>query len=126
MYIFSNNGWMKMKRPSEIRFFLLTYGIIVTYVSCIIMGIIIAKYQPWIMNIIDLTIFPISALSFFLLYLFSLTYEKKINVRLNEKTLECAKLYSKGLSFEKIKEKLELNHITDVKRMLIEFCKYRS
>lgn len=110
----------------ELRQWLLTYVIILSYLVFATMGVIIAKYNPIVINYIDYMFMPIGLATILFIYIFALTYEKKIELRLTEDVLNCVKLYGEGKSFETIKNELNLRNVNEVKRMLTEFCKFRS
>ncbi len=117
----------KRKIPDEkIRQYLLTFAICLSYVVFIVFGIFLVKYFPPVVNYLDWSIIPIGLSCVVFIYLFALTYEKRINIRLSNKTLETARLYGAGLSFKEIQEKLDLSNISDVKRRLTEFCKSKG
>ncbi len=115
-----------MSTIRSMRNFLIIYGIIISYTSCILIGIIIAKNKPIIVNYTDMFILPIALFSFLFMWLFTFTYEKKIVIKLDDITLKCAELYGEGNSYNDIKDKLGLDHINQVKRRIEIFCKNRS
>lgn len=114
------------KTSEDLRAWLLTYVIILSYLVFATMGVIIAKYNPIVINYIDYMFMPIGLATILFIYIFALTYEKKIELRLTEDILNCVKLYGEGKSFETIKNELNLRNVNEVKRMLTEFCKFRS
>ena len=120
---------MKKKKeldPQKIRERLLTIAILISYVTFTTMGIIMQKYHPYIGKYSDIIIYPLSCFFIVFIYLFSITYEKRFEYKLDEQTLRIVELYGEGLSFQKIVEELEgVNHLEDVKRSIKKFCKLR-
>lgn len=112
--------------PERMRQWLITFAICLSYMTFLSMGIIIAKFNPIVLEWTDLIIFPLSFSTILFIYMFAITYEKRLAIKLTDTVKECARLYGEGLSFEKIKEKLELDNLNDVKRLLTEFCKLRG
>ena len=112
-------------KNERIRNQLMIAGIITTYCCALIMGMVIAKYKPTILKHIDLTIFIFSALSFMYLFLFTLDYEKKVELVIDPLTMKIAEMYGAGNSFQDIQAELELPSLATVKRHLEKFCKER-
>jgi len=119
---------MKIKKltPQRMRQFLITFNVCLTYFVFTIFGMIIVKYNYVVIQYVDIFFVPIGLSSILFLYLFALTYENKLNIKLSDTVKECARLYGLGWSFERIKDELNLNNPNDVKRLLTEFCKCRS
>ncbi len=116
----------KPETYQEMRQWLITYTIILSYGVFTTMGIVIAKHNPIIVTYVDFVIVPFSLATILFLYLITLTYDKKVNERLSDEVQQCGELYGQGLSFLKIKEQLGLKNINDVKRNITEFCSKRS
>jgi len=115
---------MKKKnlKPDEVRSYLITFAISLSYVVFLVMGIVIAKYHPSITKYIDYAYIPISLSTILFLYLFAVTYEQKRKTEVSEKVKTCAKLYGEGKSFQEIKDILELSSVADVKRLITKYC----
>ena len=116
------NGKLK---PSKVRSYILTFTVVITYMVFTIFGMIIVKYNPFVLNYLDLMFIPTGLSIILIMYLFAFTYEKRKEVALSSEVLEAVKLYGEGNSFEKIKEKMNLKHINEVKRMITTYCKER-
>jgi hypothetical protein len=112
----------KKRSAEEMRSFLITFAVVLSYVVFVMIGMIVVKYNPWVMVITDYAILPIGLATILFLYLFAMTYEKKQAEKIPEKTRECVRLYGEGKSFNEIKEQMGLSSPSDVKRMLTEFC----
>lgn len=118
-----------MFRPEshdDMRQWLITYTIILSYGVFTTMGIVIAKHNPFIITYVDYVIMPFALATILFLYLFTLTYDKKMNEKLSDTVQKCGELYGQGLSFTKIKDELGLSNINEVKRNITEFCSKRS
>ena len=113
-------------KPKAIRKALVTFLIILGYATFITTGIVIAKYQPIVMDRIDFIIIPISLCYVLFIYLFRATEEIRMELKIDKTTIEVASLYAEGLSFQEIAEKTGLNHVEKVKRHIVKFCKLRS
>lgn len=111
----------KMK-PDEIRSLLITFAISLSYVVFLVMGIVISKYNPWVMKYIDYAYIPISLSTILFLYLFAVTYEQKRKTEVSQKVKTAARLYGEGKSFQEIKDLLELSSVADVKRLITKYC----
>lgn len=111
----------KMK-PDEVRSYLITFAISLSYVVFLVMGIVIAKYHPNVTKFIDYAYIPISLSTILFLYLFAVTYEQKRKIEVSKQVKDCAKLYGEGKSFQEIKNILELSSVADVKRLLTKYC----
>jgi len=112
--------------PQKIRERLLTIAILISYVTFTTMGIIMQKYHPYIGKYSDIIIYPLSCFFILFIYLFSITYEKRLEYKLDEKTLEIVELYGLGYSFKNIVDKLEnVKHPEEVKVAIKKFCKLR-
>ena len=116
------NGKLK---PSKIRSYLLTFTVVVSYMVFTIFGMIIVKYNPFVLNYMDLMFIPTGLSVILIMYLFAFTYEKRKETILSKDVLMAVKLYGEGNSFQKIKEDMGLNHINEVKRMITTYCKER-
>lgn len=110
----------------NLRKFLVSLSVVISYVVFTVFGVIITKYNPVIINYVDLTLIPIGLLIILIFFLFTFTIEEKINLKLDDIVLKCAKLYGEGKSFNDIQDELGLNNLNEVKRMITEFCKNRS
>lgn len=119
---------MKITKPTtiQLRQWLITFSVCLSYFVFTIFGVIIAKYNMLIFQYVDLLFIPIGLSTILFLYLFTLTYESKMNMKLSENVLEAARLYGEGESFQSIADKLGFKQATDIKRLLTEFCKVRS
>ena len=116
------NGKLK---PSKVRSYILTFTVVISYMVFTIFGMIIVKYNPFVLNFIDLIFFPVGFSIILVMYLFAFTYEKRKEVSLSSEVLEAVRLYGEGNSFQKIKEDMGLSHINEVKRMITTYCKER-
>ena len=116
----------KPETHDDMRQWLITYTIILSYGVFTTMGIVIAKHNPMIVTYVDYVIMPFALATILFLYLFTLTYDQKMNDKLSDEVQQCVELYGKGYSFQKIKEELGLRNINDVKRNITEFCSKRS
>ena len=112
--------------PERMRQYLLTFTVCLSYFVFVIFGIIITKYNIEVVKYVDLFFIPVGLSTILFLYLFALTYEQKIALKLNEKVKRCAVLYGEGNSFAEIKEKLGLGNVSEVKRLLTQFCKVKG
>jgi len=116
------NGKLK---TSRIRSLILTFTVVTSYVVFTLFGMIIAKYNPWTLNFLDLAFIPTGLTIILIMYLFAFTYEKRKEVALSKDVLEAVKLYGEGNSFQKIKDDMGLSHINEVKRLITTYCKER-
>ena len=110
----------------DMRQWLVTYTVILSYGVFTTMGIVIAKHNPIIVEYVDFVIMPFALATILFIYLFTLTYDKKMSEKLSNEVQQCGELYGRGFSFQKIKEELGLKNINDVKRNITEFCNKRS
>jgi hypothetical protein len=114
-----------LEKTSRIRSYLLTFTVVLSYMVFTLFGMIVAKYNPWILNFLDLAFIPVGLTIILIMYLFAFTYEKRKQVALSKEVLQAVRLYGEGNSFQKIKEDMGLSHINEVKRMITTYCKER-
>jgi hypothetical protein len=112
--------------PDEVRSNLITFAVVLSYVVFAVIGMIIAKYRPAILDYLDYAFFPIGLATILFLYLFSQTYERKRRIEVTDEVNECARLYGEGKSFNEIKDEMELSSTSDVKRMITKFCELKG
>ncbi len=117
---------MRKINPYDMRKYLLSFSICLSYVVFIVFGIFLVKYQPSIVNYLDWSIIPIGLSCIVFIYLFALTYERKISPKISQKVLDIVKLYGQGKSFKDIAIELNLSSQADVKYALEEFCRLKG
>ena len=110
-------------KTSKVRSYLITFTVVISYFVFTLFGMIIAKYNPFVLNFLDLAFIPTGLTIILIMYLFAFTYEKRKETILSKEVLKAVELYGEGNSFEKIKELMGLKHINEVKRMITAFCK---
>ena len=113
----------KKLSPDEIRSWLLTFAVVLSNVVFMVIGMILAKYNPAILNYLDYAFFPIGLSTMLFIYLFAMTYKRKRKVQIDDKVRECVRLYGEEKSFSDIKEIMGLSSTGDVKRLLTKYCK---
>lgn len=112
--------------PERIRQYLITFNVCLSYFVFVIFGIVITKYNIEVVKYVDIFFIPVGLSTILTLYLFALTYEQKIALKLNDKVKRCGILYGEGNSFQQIKDELGLGNISEVKRLLTQFCKVKG
>ncbi len=117
---------MRKINAYDMRRYLLTFSICLSYMVFIVFGVFLVKYYPPIINYLDWSIIPIGLSSIVFIYLFALTYERKISPKVSQKVIDCAKLYGNGKSFKDIAIELNLSSQADVKKAIEEFCKIKG
>jgi len=110
-------------KTTKIRSYLITFTVVTSYFVFTLFGMIIAKYNPFVLNFLDLAFIPTGLTIILIMYLFAFTYEKRKETILSKEVLKAVELYGEGNSFEKIKDTMGLKHINEVKRMITTFCK---
>ena len=115
-----------IEEVSKIRSKLLSLTVVISYLVFTSFGIVLAKYEPRILDYTDLALIPLGLTIILIMYLFTYTYEKRKQYIFTPEIIEIIKLYGEGKSFEKIKQELGLKHIQEVKRAISLFCKESS
>ncbi len=113
----------KEASPDQIRSWLITFAVILSYVVFTVIGMIIIKYNPILVLYLDYAFIPIGLCTILFLYLFAVTYERKRATEISADVKECARLYGEGKSFNEIRDLMELSSQADVKRLITKFCK---
>ena len=117
----------KISTPSEVRSWLITFALVLSYVCFTMFGLILAKYRPAILLYLDYAFIPIGLASIFFIYLFAMTHEERKKTQIPKDVKEVAELYGKGLSFSKIAETLDhVRTVSDVKRKMEKYCSYEG
>lgn len=113
----------KETSPDEIRSWLITFAVLLSYIVFTVIGMIILKYNPVLAYYLDYAFIPIGLCTILFLYLFAMTYEKKRATEISDDVKECARLYGEGKSFNEIRDLMSLSSQADVKRLITKFCK---
>jgi hypothetical protein len=101
---------------------LITFAIVLSYVVFTVIGMVIVKYNPRFLLIIDYAILPIGLSTILFLYLFAVTYEEKRAQIVPEDVRQCVKYYGEGKSFNEIRDLMGLSSPADVKRLIEKYC----
>lgn len=117
---------LKNLSPEDIRQYLIAFAIILSYIVFLTIGMIIRKHYPIVDLWIDISFIPLGLSTLLFLYLFAITYEQRISVKLSDEIKEVGRLYGEKHSFQQIKDIMGLDHIETVRRMVQEFCKHRG
>lgn len=117
---------LKRMTPQELRSTLITFAIMLSYIVFMTMGMIIRKHFPIVDRYLDIAFVPIGLSTILFLYLFAVTYEKRMSIILSSEVKEAGRLYGLGHSFEEVKNEMGLKNVSEVKRLITTFCKEKT